>query len=141
VSVLNIPVLSTQERVILCSPGSKFSGGLHFHAPELGIVNSSLMSSDSTVILIEFPDGPFPKNSGSFVNIISLSSMLSRVTELVSSSFSTSGTTNFDSISFSVSSGRFICDAGISSWGFPVSDLKSWIFPRVIGGVGFAAFK
>lgn len=46
--VLKIPVASLHFKVTLCSPGSRFFGGLHFQTPLESVATTADCSSDST---------------------------------------------------------------------------------------------
>ncbi len=137
VMVRNIPFSSLQESVNLCTPSSSSDGGLQFHFPPEPIVISSVISSDSTVIVTSAPAGPSPKNSGFVEVTTSPSSRLSRVTAFVvaDSEFS-SDTSNLDSL---VSSWGSSTSAEVISSFFIVSVfLKSCASPIIIIGVGLA---
>ena len=106
VRVLNIPLASLQEIVILWGPGESPSGGDHCHSPDEGMVTTCVCGSDSTVIVIAVAEGPSPKNSGSAVVTTSPSSMLSMVTGFPDAEAVLSGVSKPDSN----------CSCGISSW-------------------------
>lgn len=129
------PLASLQFIVIVCSPSSRSLGGLHFHAPFSGTITSSVMGSDSTVIVISVFGGPSPKNSGDVVKIISPDeSMLSSVT--VVSSFVVSPETSRAPGVVGASSGRFKLASGRPPT--PTADLplKSYDWPSTISGTG-----
>ena len=66
--------------MILWVPSESPSGGFQLQLPEEPTVVSSVIGSDSIVIVKVVPGGPSPKNSGSVLVTISPSSKLSSVT-------------------------------------------------------------
>jgi len=80
VRVLKIPLASRQAMVILWVPSESPSGGDQFQLPEGPTVISSVIGSDSTVMVKVVLGGPSPKNSGLVLVTTSPSSRLSRVT-------------------------------------------------------------
>lgn len=79
---LVMPWASFQVMVILWDPSDKPCGGVHFQSPDWEIWTLSVVTgSDSTAIVRLILAGPWPKNSGIVVLIISPSLTLSKVTD------------------------------------------------------------
>lgn len=99
---------------------------------------SVISSGDSIRMVRVVPGGPSPKNSGLVVLTISPSSTLSRTTVSAEEvAISPSGTVNLDE--GVLSSGSPILASGRPEAPLPVSCLKSWVCPRIMGGVALAA--
>jgi hypothetical protein len=135
VKVLKIPLASLHESVMLCVPGKRSSGGLQFHSPLSSTVTWSVIGSDSTVMVMTVSGGPSPKNSGWVEATTSPLSTLSKVTVEGSKEASSSGVSNPEDS----------WPSGTSNWAWGTPDsilggrfLKSWLWPRTIGGAGFA---
>lgn len=117
----------------MCSPSSILSGGAQSHIPDWFMEIWSVTGSDSRVIVTVVPGGPSPKNSGEVVVTTSPSSTLSRVTcSLFSPELVVLRPEE------EVGSGISRDDSGNSSVPLGETDLKSWLWPSVMGGIGFA---
>lgn len=132
-----IPATSLHEIVILCSPGARPVGGVHFQSPLEGTFTLAVIGSDSTVIEMVVPTGPSPKNSGLAVVTVSPSLMLSRVTVLGASA-PVRGSSTLKPDDGVASLGRSSDALGISLSLLGGELLKSCVFPKEIGGTGLA---
>ena len=112
--------------------------GLQLHVPKELTLTSSLIGSDSTVMVKVAPSGPSPKNSGFEEVIISPSSRLCRDTGFSSGAGVASLVTSNPEVG-AVSLGGETLDLGISPSSEEGRFLKSWICPKIMGGTGFAA--
>ena len=81
VRVSIMPSALVHFMVMVCSPSERLSGTLHCQEPSVSTeIWSVRVLSDSTVTVMTVSEGPWPKNSGSSVKIVSPSLMLSMVT-------------------------------------------------------------